>query len=116
MSRRPKGPKAKPQPPVHRKLPHWCTWLVRQHILISNSPRAKPWHNGRQESFYNTFKLEFGKPMRHATIEGLTEAIGRYIHYYNTRRIHGTLRLIPRQFAEKKRYPKTLPESGGLPV
>jgi transposase InsO family protein len=54
--------------------------------------------------------------MRHATIEGLTEAIGRYIHYYNTRRIHGTLRLIPRQFAEKKRYPKTLPESGGLPV
>ena len=63
---------------------HACIeWLVSHEILPSHSPKAKPWRNGHQESFYNTFKLEFGKPMRHKTIGELTEAIGRYIHYYN---------------------------------
>ncbi len=84
-------------------------WLVSHAILPSHSPKANPWRNGHQESFYNTFKLEFGKPGRHETIETLTEAIGRYIHYYNTRRIHGTLKMPPRTYFEQEvqKYLKT---------
>jgi len=78
---------------------HACIeWLVSHKILPSHSPKAHPWRNGHQESFYNTFKLEFGKPSRHETIEALTEAIGRYIHYYNTRRIHSAFKMPPRSF------------------
>lgn len=77
-------------------------WLVGQGILPSHSPKANPWRNGHQESFYNTFKLEFGKPMRHKTLGELTEAIGRYIHYYNTRRIHSVLKMPPQLFYLKE--------------
>lgn len=76
-------------------------WIVDHKILPSHSPKAKPWNNGHQESFFDKFKLEFGKPSRHTTIEMLTEAIGRYIHYYNTRRIHSSLKMPPRVFYEK---------------
>ena len=73
-------------------------WLTDNHIVPSHSPVGKPWHNGRQEALFATFKLEFGKPSRHQTIPDLTEAIGRYLHYYNTRRIHSALKKPPRQF------------------
>jgi len=82
---------------------HACIdWLVTHKILPSHSPKAKPWNNGHQESFYDKFKLEFGKPSRHKTIENLIEAIGRYIHYYNTRRIHTALKMPPRTFFQKE--------------
>ena len=82
---------------------HACIeWLVNHHILPSHSPKAKPWKNGHQESFFDKFKLEFGKPSRHQTIELLIEAIGRYIHYYNTRRIHSALKMPPRVFFQKE--------------
>lgn len=82
---------------------HACIeWLVSHHILPSHSPKAKPWNNGHQESFYNRFKLEFGKPSRHETIALLMEAIGRYIHYYNTRRIHSALKMPPQIFFQKE--------------
>ncbi len=77
-------------------------WIIKHKILPSHSPKSKPWKNGHQESFYDKFKLEFGKPSRHETIETLTEAIGRYIHYYNTRRIHSALKMPPRVFYEKE--------------
>lgn len=84
-------------------------WLLRHRVVPSNSPKGKPWTNGRQESFYSTFKLEFGKPHRYATVEMLQEALGRYIHYYNTRRIHSALRMPPRQFHDQAIYePKGL--------
>jgi putative transposase len=87
-----------------------CTsWLVRHHIMVSNSPKGKPWTNGRQESFYASFKLEFGKPHFSPTVEALTESLGRFIHYYNTRRIHSTLRMPPRQYCESKMYPSQPP-------
>lgn len=82
---------------------HACLeWLIKHKILPSHSPKAKPWKNGHQESFYDKFKLEFGKPSRHKTIELLIEAIGRYIHYYNTRRIHSALKMPPRMFCMKE--------------
>jgi transposase InsO family protein len=77
-------------------------WIVDHKILPSHSPKGKPWNNGHQESFYDKFKLEFGKPSRHETLESLIEAIGRYIHYYNTRRIHSALKMPPRVFFEKE--------------
>lgn len=77
-------------------------WIVDHKILPSHSPKCKPWKNGHQESFYDKFKLEFGKASRHPTIELLIEAIGRYIHYYNTRRIHSALKMPPRVFYEKE--------------
>ena len=77
-------------------------WIVDHKIFPSHSPKSKPWKNGHQESFYDKFKLEFGKPSRHLTIESLIEAIGRYIHYYNTRRIHSALKMPPRIFYEKE--------------
>jgi putative transposase len=80
---------------------HACIqWIIDHQMLPSHSPKAKPWKNGHQESFYDKFKLEFGKPSRHASIELLTEAIGRYIHYYNTKRIHSALRMPPRSYFE----------------
>lgn len=86
---------------------HACLqWLTDHKILPSHSPKAKPWNNGHQESFYNRFKLEFGSPSRHKTIELLIEAIGRYIHYYNVRRIHSALKMPPQIYClkEKERY------------
>lgn len=73
-------------------------WLVRHHIAPSHSPKGKPWTNGRQESFFSSFKFEFGKTHRYQTIEILIEAIGKYIHYYNTERIHSALKKPPQTF------------------
>ena len=77
------------------------TWLVKHKIQPSHSPKGKPWVNGRQESFFSTFKLEFAKPSCFATLEDLIEAIGKYIHYYNTVRIHSAHHIPPRGFYEK---------------
>ncbi len=82
---------------------HACIeWIITHKILPSHSPKAKPWKNGHQESFYDKFKLEFGKPSRHATIALLIEAIGRYVHYYNTRRIHSAHKMPPQLFFLKE--------------
>lgn len=76
-------------------------WLTREKILPSWSPKGKPWHNGTQESFFRTFKLEFGSPHQYASLEALIEAIGKYMHYYNAKRIHGRLKMPPRAFFQK---------------
>lgn len=82
---------------------HACLqWLVDRKILPSHSPKSKPWKNGHQESFYDKFKLEFGSPSRHNAIEILIEAVGRYINYYNTRRIHSALKMPPQSFFLKE--------------
>lgn len=88
-------------------------WIIKRKILPSHSPKCKPWKNGHQESFYDKFKLEFGKASRHETIELLIEAIGRYIHYYNTRRIHSALKMPPRTFFEKE-MERLKPKHGGV--
>ena len=82
---------------------HICIeWIVTHKILPSYSPKGRPWKNGHQESFYDKFKLEFGKTSSYKTIELLIEAVGRYIQYYNTRRIHSALKMPPREFYEKE--------------
>lgn len=67
----------------------------------SHSRKSSPWQNGYQESFYSNFKLELGSPYRFTHIGELMEAIHQQIAYYNTRRIHGTLRMPPLLFKEK---------------
>ncbi len=73
-------------------------WLVANNILPSHSPKGKPWINGRQESFFSSFKLEFGKASRFRTFDKLIEGIGQHIFYYNTKRIHSALKMPPQQF------------------
>lgn len=76
-------------------------WLVKNGITPSMSPKGKPWNNGKQESFYLTFKIECGVPQKLPTIEALIEVIGKYINYYNTKRIHSALKMPPRKYYEK---------------
>ena len=78
-------------------------WLTREQVLPSWSPKGKPWNNGVQESFYRTFKLEFGRTSQFKSLEALTEAIGKYMHYYNTKRIHRRLRMPPQAFGKLKK-------------
>lgn len=90
-------------------------WLVKHDILPSHSPKGKPWVNGRQESFFSSFKLEFGKASRFPTLEKLIEGIGQHIFYYNFKRIHSALKMPPKQFYDdwKKNHSpqeKTEPE------
>jgi transposase InsO family protein len=63
----------------------------------------QPWNNGRQESFFSSFKFEFGKTHYYPTIEKLIEAIGRHINYYNTERIHSALKMPPQKFFLKQK-------------
>lgn len=78
------------------------SWLIRERITASWSPKGKPWNNGMQESFFRTFKLEFGRTSQFTSLEALTEAIGRYMHYYNAKRIHRRLKMTPQAFFQKK--------------
>lgn len=71
-------------------------------IQLSMSQKASPWQNGYQESFYSGSKVDLGDPNRFKTLGELTAAIYLQIHYYNTKRIHGTLKMPPRAYAQKR--------------
>jgi len=72
--------------------------LARLGVTPSHSPKASPWRNGYQESFYSNFKLELGNPKDYGDLGHLIEAIHRQITYYNERRIHTSLNMPPLQF------------------
>ena len=72
--------------------------LAEAGINVSMSPKASPWRNGAQESFFGRFKVEFGDPDRFASLPELVEAIYGQIAYYNNERIHTRLRTSPRKF------------------
>lgn len=72
-------------------------------IQISLSKKASPWENGYQESFYNNFKTDLGLEFdRFATLGELVEGIHQTITYYNTKRIHTSLKMTPHQFKQKR--------------
>jgi len=71
--------------------------LSKHWVKISTSPKASPWRNGSQESFFGRFKVEFGDAERFETLGELIEAICEYICYYNNERIHTTLRCAPKE-------------------
>ena len=64
----------------------------------SMTPKASPWRNGHQESFFGRFKIEFGDPERFTTLPELMEAIYQHIAHYNLSDIHTALRCSPVQF------------------
>ena len=70
-------------------------------IKISMSRKGHPWENGFQESFYSQFKLDLGRTDQFETLGELVEAIHQQINYYNTKRIHTTLKMSPLQFKTK---------------
>lgn len=79
------------------------TYLLVLHAydtIPSHSKKSSPWQNGFQESFYSNFKLELGNPHRFNQIGELMEAIHQQMSYYNTRRIHTSLRMAPVQFKQ----------------
>jgi putative transposase len=78
-------------------------FLTSLGIQISMSKKASPWENGFQESFYNNFKTDLGLEFdRFQTLGELIEAIHQTITYYNTKRIHTTLKMSPEQYKLKK--------------
>jgi putative transposase len=65
------------------------------------SAKSSPWQNGKQESFYQKFKLELVHPNIYETRGELIEAISLQIHYYNHRRIHSALKMPPTIFYQR---------------
>ena len=74
--------------------------LNQLNISISRSKKGCPWENGYQESFYGKFKTELGDPNRFDSLGELVAEIYRTIHTYNTVRIHSSLKMSPRMFAQ----------------
>jgi len=64
-------------------------------IKASQSKKSSPWENGFQESFYNQWKLELGKPTQFNDLGELVEAIHAQMRYYNHKRIHSSLKMAP---------------------
>ena len=70
-------------------------------ILQSMSKKGSPWQNGYQESFFGNWKVDIGNVNRFETLGELTAELYRSIYYYNNLRIHTSLKMPPRKFAEK---------------
>lgn len=70
-------------------------------IKISMSRKSSPWENAYQESFYSQFKVDLGDPNRFNTLGELIEEIYSTINYYNTKRIHTSLKMSPKEYREK---------------
>jgi putative transposase len=75
--------------------------LIENQIIISMSKKGSPWENGFQESFYSQFKIDLGRPDQFETLGELIEAIYLQINYYNTSRIHTSLKTNPVKFREQ---------------
>lgn len=70
-------------------------------VSQSMSKKASPWQNGYQESFYGNWKVDIGDVNRFKNLGELTAELYRSIHYYNYKRIHTSLGMPPKKFAEK---------------
>ena len=82
--------------------------LESYEIKISMSPKASPWRNGFQESYYRGFKEDLGE-IRNLNCPGeLFESVAQTIHYYNTERIHSALKMSPMEFSRDFSNKKSL--------
>ena len=83
------------------------TYVTSKQSILSFADKASPWQNGFQESFYGKFKVDLGNMNRFETIGELIEALYQTLHYYNTKRIHTSLKMSPYQFTllyQKKQF------------
>lgn len=70
-------------------------------VKISMSKKGSPWENGYQESFYDNFKTDLGLEFeRFPGVGEFVEAIHKTINYYNTQRIHLSLKTSPSKFRQ----------------
>lgn len=88
-------------------IEHYC-------IRPSLSPKASPWRNGFQESFYAGFKKDLGDVNRFKCLGELIEAIAHTIYYYNTDRIHSALKTSPKEFINCYLNKNKSPKKGAL--
>jgi putative transposase len=87
--------------------------LARNLILPSNSAKSSPWENSYQESFYGKFKqeLQLYELPRTSTFIDIYNKMAEQVHYYNTKRIHTTIKTIPKLFYEQiKGKPEVQPQ------
>jgi len=75
--------------------------LANYKIFQSMSKKGSPWQNGYQESFFSNWKIDIGDINRFATLGELTAELYRSIYYYNNLRIHTSLGMSPKKFAEQ---------------
>jgi len=73
-------------------------YLYSQGITPSFSAKSSPWQNGRQESFFSHFKQELPDLNQYASFGEALAQLYTQITYYNTERIHTSLRMPPAQF------------------
>jgi putative transposase len=88
--------------------------LADNQIIISMSKKGSPWENGFQESFYSQFKFDLGRPDQCETLGELIEAIYLQINYYNTERIHTSLKTSPLNFRNQYILNQTLKSLNNL--
>jgi transposase InsO family protein len=70
-------------------------------IKISMSAKSSPWENAYQESFYSQFKVDLGRTDRFNELGELIEAISGTLLYYNTKRIHTSLKMPPEEYRKR---------------
>lgn len=81
-----------------------CTNLLEANkIKVSVSATASPWENGFNESFFGRFKEEFGDFNRFEHVGQLIEEVYSQVHYYNYQRIHTSLKMSPKNYAQTLR-------------
>lgn len=89
----------------------------RLEITISASDKASPWQNGFMERWFGGFKLELGPLARFDDLARLHEGIAMQVYYYNTQRIHTSLKMSPAAYAAtlkgEKSSERVLQEVGG---
>ena len=71
--------------------------LTTRGIQLSVSDTASPWQNPA-ESWHSRLKGEFGDPSRFETQGELIAELYAYVRYYNTMRIHTTIKMTPQEF------------------
>jgi len=77
----------------------YTQFLAKLGIQISMSKKSSPWENAYQESYYNNFKTDLGLEFdRFEGVGELVEAIHHTITYYNSERIHTSLKVPPIKF------------------
>jgi putative transposase len=98
---------SKHPPPVILHSDQGSEYLSQKHrllcdkleVTLSCSDRGSPWQNGYLESFFGRFKDDLGPLSRFAGLPELHEGVALAIHYYNTQRIHTSLKMSPAAYA-----------------
>ena len=77
--------------------------LIRSNVFISFSRKGKPSDNGEIESFFGRFKKEWKTTYSNTcNYKDLNNCVSKAIVYYNSRRIHSTLKMSPASFLKRR--------------